>query len=128
MGRKGYGQDIKLQAKAMWVTGRGTDAEIAEHLGIARAETVGEWRRSENWDLDRKYIKHLTDEQVSQAVAETISEMNSRHLKEYQLLQTKGIQALKKLDPQKASEAQAMIDSGIKGSLSSPVRFRQFRR
>ena len=56
--------------------------------------------------------------------------MNARHLKEYQLLQSKGIQALKRLDPQKASEAQAMIDAGIKGERlvrGEPTEVREVR-
>ncbi|HOX27235.1 MAG TPA: hypothetical protein PLL30_16070 [Candidatus Krumholzibacteria bacterium] len=115
MSRKGYGQDVKLRAKALWIVGNHTDQQIAEQLGIPRSETISEWRRREDWDREREVIQQETDRRVTNAVAETISEMNSRHLKEYQLLQTKGLQALKKLDPKTAAEAHAMLDTGIKG-------------
>ena len=130
MGRKGYGQDVKLRAKALWIVSNHTDQHIAEQLGIQRAETIGEWRRAEGWDKERDIIKQETDRRVSEAVAETISEMNSRHLKEYQLLQTKGVQALKGLDPKKASEALAMVDTGIKGERlvrGEPTEVREVR-
>ena len=130
MGRKGYSPDIKLRAKAMWITGQGTDVQIAERLGIKRAETIGEWRRAGDWDREKLHVQQVTEERVNQAVAETVSEMNIRHLKEYQLMQTKGIQALKRLDPQKAAEAQAMIDSGIKGERlvrGEPTEVREVR-
>lgn len=110
-----YGQDIKLQAKALWITGAGTDQQIAQRLGIQRAETIGEWRRSGDWDAEKAYVQKVVEERVSLAVAETVSEMNSRHLKEFQLLQTKGVQGMKSLDPRTAAEALAMIDVGIKG-------------
>ena len=32
MGRKGYGPDIKIQAKALWIVGNPTDQQIAEQL------------------------------------------------------------------------------------------------
>ena len=130
MGRKGYGADVKLKAKALWIVGNYTDQQIASQLGITRSETIGEWRRSEGWEREREIIQHETDKRVANAVAETISEMNIRHLKEYQLLQTKGIQALKRLDPQRASEAQAMIDTGIKGERlvrGEPTEIREVR-
>ena len=130
MGRKGYGTDIKLRAKALWIVGHLTDAQIAEQLDIQRAETIGEWRRIEGWDRERDIIQQETDKRISDAIAETITEMNARHLREYQLLQTKGIQALKHLDPETASEARAMIDSGIKGERlvrGEPTEVREVR-
>ena len=125
-----YGQDIKLQAKALWITGAGSDQLIAQRLGIQRPETIGEWRRSEGWDKERQYVQKVTEERVTQAVAETISEMNSRHLKEFQLLQSKGVQALKHLDPKKASEAAAMVDAGVRGERlvrGEPTEIREVR-
>ncbi|HOX27257.1 MAG TPA: hypothetical protein PLL30_16180 [Candidatus Krumholzibacteria bacterium] len=130
MGRKGYGEDVKLRAKALWIVGNHTDQQIAEQLGIPRSETISEWRRREDWDREREVIQQETDRRVTNAVAETISEMNSRHLKEYQLLQTKGLQALKKLDPKTAAEAHAMLDTGIKGERlvrGEPTEVREVR-
>ena len=130
MGRKGYGPDIKLRAKALWIVGNHTDAQIAQQLGIQRSETIGEWRRNEGWDREREIIQEATDRRVSQAVSETISEMNTRHLKEFQLMQTKGIQALKRLDPDKASEAASMIEAGVKGERlvrGEPTEVREVR-
>ncbi|MBU2503063.1 hypothetical protein KJ682_17155 [bacterium] len=125
-----YGRDIMLQAKALWICGAGTDQQIAQRLGIKRPETIGEWRRSEGWDEERRIVQQVTEERITQAVAETISEMNSRHLKEYQLLQSKGVQALKDLNPKTAAEALAMVDTGIKGERlvrGEPTEVREVR-
>ncbi len=115
MGAKGYSEDIRLKAKAMWIVGRYTDTEIAEELGISRPGTICDWRREENWEREREIIQKATEEKVTAAISETIAEMNARHLKEYQLLQTKGIQALRRLDPRTAAEAQVMVDTGVRG-------------
>ena len=125
-----YSQDIKLQAKALWITGAGTDEQIAKRLGIKRQETISDWRRGEGWEKERKLVEKVTNERVTKAVAETISEMNTRHLKEYQLLQTKGVQALKDIDPKTAHEALSMVDIGIKGERlvrGEPTEVREVR-
>jgi transposase-like protein len=130
MGRLGYPDDIRLRAKALWIVGRNTDAEIAEQLGIARPGTICDWRREENWEHERAIIQKATEEKVAAAISETISEMNTRHLKEYQLLQTKGIAALKRLDPRTASEAQSMVDVGVRGERlvrGEPTEVREVR-
>ncbi len=130
MGRSGYGPDIKIKAKALWIVGNHSDQQIADKLGIDRTKTIGDWRRTENWDLEREIIQQETERRVAEAVSETISQMNTRHLREFQLMQTKGIQALKILDPAKASEAAAMIDAGIKGERlvrGEPTEIREVR-
>lgn len=129
-GRQGYGPDTKLRAKAMWIVGRLTDDQIAAQLDIPRAETIGEWRRAGQWDIERDIIQRETDRRISEAVAETVSEMNSRHLKEFQLIQTKAVQALRTLEPTKAAEAAAMLDAGIKGERlvrGEPTEVREVR-
>lgn len=129
-GRHGYGPDIKLRARAMWVVGSYTDEQIAVRLGIQRPETIGEWRRAEQWDVEREIIQQETERRVSEAISETISQMNSRHLKEFQLMQTRAVQALRSLEPAKASEAAAMLDAGIRGERlvrGEPTEVREVR-
>jgi hypothetical protein len=99
-------------------------------VGHPAAETIGEWRRAEQWDIERDIIQQETERRVSAAVAETISEMNSRHLKEFQLMQSKAVQALRTLEPTKASEAAAMLDAGIRGERlvrGEPTEVREVR-
>ncbi len=114
-GRRGYPDEIRQKAKILWLKGSLTDAEIATQLGINRADTIGLWRREGQWEREKRLVAEETDRRVQDAMAESVAEMNARHLKEYQLLQTKGVQALKRLDPQKAVEAQSLVDVGIKG-------------
>ncbi len=130
MGVHGYPQEVKLKAKAMWIVGNLTDAQIAERLGITRPGTILDWRKAEGWEQEREIIAKATEEKVAAAISETISEMNARHLKEYQLLQTKGIAALRRLDPRTAAEAQSMIDVGVRGERlvrGEPTEVREVR-
>ncbi len=125
-----YGKDIKLQAKALWITGAGTDKQIAERLGIKRVGTIHDWRHAEGWEAERTQVERITEERIAHAVAETISEMNARHLKEFQLMQSKGVQGLKVHDPKSAAEAASMLDSGIKGERlvrGEPTEVREVR-
>ena len=130
MGAKGYPIETKLKAKALWIVGNLTDAQIADRLGITRPGTIGDWRKDEGWEREREIIQKATEEKVAAAISETISEMNARHLKEYQLLQTKGVAALKRMDPKTAAEAQAMIDTGVRGERlvrGEPTEVREVR-
>lgn len=115
MGAKGYPDEIRLRAKALWIIGNLSDAQIAERLDIARPGTIGDWRKEDGWELEKEIIQQATEQRVAQAIAETISEMNTRHLREFQLLQSKGVSALRQLDPRTAAEAQSMIDVGVRG-------------
>lgn len=130
MGAKGFSPDVKLKAKALWIVGSMTDAQIAERLGIARPGTIGDWRREDGWEHEREIIQQATEEKVAAAISETISEMNSRHLREYKLLQGKAVAALQRLDPKSAAEAHAMMDTGIKGERlvrGEPTEVREVR-
>jgi hypothetical protein len=130
MGAKGYPPDVKLKAKALWIVGNLTDQQIADRLEIARPGTICDWRREEGWEHERENIQQATEERVSQAISETISEMNSRHLREYRLLQGKAVAALQRLDPKSAAEAHAMMDTGIKGERlvrGEPTEVREVR-
>ena len=88
--------------------------QIADRLGIARP---GDDRRLAQGRRVGAGARHhpAGDRGAGQPrrSARRSAEMNTRHLKECQLLQTKGVQALRRLDPTKASEAAAMIDAGI---------------
>jgi hypothetical protein len=115
MGRKGYDRTTKIKAKALWIVGNHSDQQIADQLGIARSKTIGGWRKDEGWDTEREIIQKETERRISEAVGDSTVLMNSRHLKEFQLMQSKGVKALQTLEPVKASDASAMIDAGIKG-------------
>ena len=127
---KTYPPETKLRAKALWLAGHMTDAQIAAEVGITRPGTIGDWRAEEGWERERQAIQQTADARVTHAIGETIAEMNERHLKECQLLQTKGVQALKRLDPQKAAEAAAMIEAGLRAERlvrGEPTEVREVR-
>jgi transposase-like protein len=59
-----YDDETRIAAKQLWLQGGKTDAEIAEAVGIARADTVRDWRTRENWESDKAMIASIVAETV----------------------------------------------------------------
>jgi len=56
---KRYKDDVKRQAKIMWLSGNyKSDKAIAAALGLSRSETIKDWRLSENWEAERQATAH----------------------------------------------------------------------
>lgn len=129
--RKHYSEDIRRRAKIMWLSGNyGSDKEIARVLGIQRANTIAEWRKREKWHLERAETVNQINRRVGSVLQETIAEMQRRHLREYQALQTKGVRALAQHDARSVADAVSLIDTGIKGERlvrGEPSEIREIR-
>ncbi len=129
--RRQYSEDIRRRAKIMWLSGNySSDKEIARELGIQRPNTIAEWRKRENWHLERAETVNQISRRVGSVLAETIAEMQRRHLREYQALQTKGVQALTQHDARSVNDAVNLIDTGIKGERlvrGEPTEVREIR-
>lgn len=129
--RRHYSEDVRRRAKIMWLSGNyGSDKEIARELGISRPNTIAEWRKRDKWHLERAETVNQINRRVGSVIQETIAEMQRRHLREYQALQTKGVQALTKHDARSVSDALNLIDTGIKGERlvrGEPTEIREIR-
>jgi transposase-like protein len=129
--RKHYPEDIRRRAKIMWLSGNyGSDKEIARELGIQRSNTIAEWRKRDKWHLERAETVNQISRRVGSVLQETIAEMQRRHLREYQALQTKGVQALTQQEARSVADAVNLIDTGIKGERlvrGEPSEIREIR-
>jgi len=128
---KRYSDDIKRQAKVMWLSGNyKSDKAIATALGIARSETIKDWRHHENWEAERQVTAREIQRKVDSVLAETVAEMQRRHLREYQAMQTKGVHALVKAEAHTVTDAVNLLDTGIKGERlvkGEPTEIREIR-
>ena len=78
---KKYSRDIHCQAKIMWLSGNyKNDKEIADKLGISRVETIKDWRLKENWRKERELLEREAGRQLNSVLAQSIAEMQRRHL------------------------------------------------
>lgn len=129
--RKHYSEDIRRRAKIMWLSGNySSDKEIARELGIQRPNTIAEWRKREKWHLERSETVNQINRRVGSVLQETIAEMQRRHLREYQALQTKGVRALAQHEARSVADAVSLIDTGIKGERlvrGEPSEIREIR-
>jgi hypothetical protein len=57
-----YDEETRIAAKKLWLQGGKTDIEIAEAVGIARADTVRDWRTRENWEGEKAMIESIVSE------------------------------------------------------------------
>jgi len=128
---KTYPEEIHRQAKIMWLSGNyKSDKEIARVLGIARPNTIQEWRTSEKWEVERVATVKEVQRRVDSILTETMVEMQRRHLREYQTMQTKGVQALVKAEARTVGDAVSLLDTGIKGERlvkGEPTEIREIR-
>jgi transposase-like protein len=130
--RHHYSEEVRRRAKIMWLSGNySSDKDIAKELGVSRPNTIAEWRKKENWHLERTETVNQINRRVGTVLQETIAEMQRRHLREYQAMQSKGIQALAKHDARSVVDAVNLIDTGVKGERlvrGEPSEIREIRQ
>jgi hypothetical protein len=73
-----YSPSVKEGAMRLWLSGR-TDEDIARTLGIRRADTIRDWRRTGNWEHFREIIRNGVDEQIAAMRTEKVRALNERH-------------------------------------------------
>jgi hypothetical protein len=113
---KVYPDDVRRQAKVMWLSGNyRSDKAICAALGINRESTIKDWRKKEGWKTEREALEKETQNKVNHVLAEGIAEMHRRHVKMYQGMQSKGVQALVHTEPRSVGDAVSLLDTGIKG-------------
>jgi uncharacterized protein YjcR len=89
---KTYSDEIHRKAKIMWLSGNyKSDKEIARLLEITRPNTIQEWGKAENWEAERAATVKEVNRKVDAVLAESMAEMQRRHLREYQAMQTKPV-------------------------------------
>lgn len=86
---------------------------LAEHYGVDR-KTVLRRAQAENWQKRLVEIEQRARQSGDQKLAESIEQMNDRHLKTLRIVQGKAIQTLREMPLTTAMEAVRALDLSIR--------------
>jgi hypothetical protein len=70
-----YADYVRDDARRLWLRGGKTDHEIAAEVGVARADTIRDWRREGNWEA----LKELFDDEVAERLQRSRLDLNAKH-------------------------------------------------
>ena len=86
---------------------------IADHFGVSK-RAVTKVSARENWSQRIMEIEKKAHEKTDEKLAESLDEMNARHIKVCKLIQRKSLEALKSMPLSSAIEAVRSLDISIK--------------
>jgi hypothetical protein len=89
-----YPENVRREARRMWLTGRYTDEEMAAELKIPRADTIRDWRHQEGWVEIAKTIRGVIEDQVRVRVREEFGVFRSKYDQLGQAIENRAIRAL----------------------------------
>ena len=86
---------------------------VADEYGVTK-QAVGKIAKREGWAERVRGIDADSKKKVDQQLAETVEDMNSRHLKMLKIVQAKGLEALKTKPLSSAMEAVRAIEMSVR--------------
>ena len=86
---------------------------IADHFGVSK-RAVTKVAGRENWSQRIMEIEKKAHEKTDEKLAESLDEMNARHIQVCKLIQRKSLEALKSMPLSSAIEAVRSLDISIK--------------
>ena len=87
--------------------------DVAKKYGVSK-RTVTRIAKNDGWQGRLESIERNARQNVDQKLAETIEQMNERHLKSVRVVQAKAIEALRALPIDDAAAAVRALDLGIR--------------
>lgn len=90
-----YSEEVRREARRLWLTGRMTDAEVAERLGITRADTIRDWRHQEGWVGLADDISHVLNDEVKARVAAQLGAFRTKYDQIGQAIESMAIRGMK---------------------------------
>jgi len=87
---------------------------VAKEYGISKS-WINKRSTAENWVQQKKEYWDKTDAKTAEREIETIADMNIRHLREYRMIQGKGLKFIKDREFRQMRDAVSAVDTGIKG-------------
>ena len=85
-----YPDSIRREARKIYLTEGASDREIAERVGVSRANTIKAWRTKEGWAKDRLEAAEKAAVKTIEKIADTEAEVNARHTKLFKHLEALG--------------------------------------
>jgi hypothetical protein len=89
-----YSQEVRREARRLWLSDRFTDAEIAAKLGIPRADTIRDWRHEEGWAPLAKDISDVLGEEVKREIKRERAGVKEKYAQLAQILESRAIRFL----------------------------------
>jgi hypothetical protein len=87
---------------------------VADHYGTSKT-TVGNAATRENWAGRITERERKAREAADQKAAETLADVNDRHLRMFRTIEAKALEALRAMSLERASDAVRALDIAIKG-------------
>jgi transposase-like protein len=103
-----YPPDIRARARDLWIAGGHTDAEIAGLLGVARADTIRDWRREGVWEDLRRAVDTAASARAEAASRKAIEKLNRRYDQLAEAVEALVIRAMKASGAVRAAEVRAL--------------------
>ena len=108
-------KQIHLDAFEIWFTmPKRSYGKVSKKLSISET-SIRKWSHAFKWEQRATKRTEASKNKADKQAIETITDMNARHLKEYKLLQGKGLEKLRAGRIEKDRDAITALDTGIKG-------------
>lgn len=103
-----YDASVRLQARELWLEGGRTDAQVAALVGVARVDTVRDWRRAEDWDGLRRAVDVATARRREAEAQDARATLNRRHDQLGEAVESLVVRAMKSSQTPRAGEVRAL--------------------
>ncbi len=103
-----YSADVRTRARELWLAGGRTDTDVAALVGVARADTVRDWRREEDWEALRRSVDAAAAARRATEAAEARAQLSRRHDQLGEALEALVARAMRGGQPPKAAEIRAL--------------------
>lgn len=102
-----YPPDLRARARELWLAGRTTDEAVAEQLGVARKDTIRDWRREEGWDDLKRAVDAATNVRMLREKAAAKAKIDERHDQLAEALEALLVRSIKSGGTPRAGELRA---------------------
>jgi hypothetical protein len=88
-----YPEDVRREARRLWLTKRFNDEEIAARLGIPRADTIRDWRHQEGWTALACDISSVIRDEVKLRARAERGAFNAKYDQLAQVVENRAVRA-----------------------------------
>ena len=120
-----YDHSVRDAARRLWLMGGMTDAQIAEQVGVQRADTIRDFRRAGDWESLREVIRTGIDAELIARQAKRLEGMNAKHDQLGEAIESLVVKQLKSRGPNGESNLSAADIRSLAGALLNAQRLRR---
>ena len=120
-----YRAHTRSEARRLWLRGRMTDAEIAEQVGVQRADTIRDWRREEHWEDQKRELDRLVDEEIRDRQRKKVEALDVKYDQLGEALESLMVRLMRARAPDGSPEASAADVRSLAGALLALQKVRR---